>query len=231
MSGVDSLYLLVMGISAALSLAAQAWVSSTVNRYKRLAARSGLRGVDVAATILHAAGIRGVGIEAVDGFLTDHYDPRAKVLRLSPANFYGRSLAAAGIAAHEVGHALQDAAGYWPMRMRQALVPVASLGTNLGVAMVVIGLGLGALGLAKVGVAMFAGFVAFTLITLPVELDASSRAKRALERIGILTQRELNAVSRVLSAAAATYMAAAVTAMLQLAYFLLQLNRDREQTT
>lgn len=224
MWGLDPLYLVVMAASALLSLGAQAWVTSAFHRYKRVPAAHGLRGADIAASILRAQGVQGVRVEAVEGFLTDHYDPRHKVLRLSPATFHGTSLAAAGVAAHEVGHALQDATGYWPMRVRQSLVPVANVGTNLGVLLVVLGMALGALGLAKVGVALFAGFVAFTLVTLPVELDASSRAKRALAAAGILTRAELAGVSRVLTAAAATYVAAAATAVLQLVYFLLRVS-------
>jgi Zn-dependent membrane protease YugP len=224
MMAIDPLYLVVMAVSALLSLGAQAWVSAAFRRYKHVAAGHGLRGADVAELILRAAGVRGVRIEAVDGFLSDHYDPRAKVLRLSSENFHGRSIAAAGVAAHEVGHALQDARGYFPMRVRQALVPVANIGTNLGVLLVVIGMALGALGLAKIGVVLFAGFVAFTLVTLPVEIDASARAKRALAASGILDREELDAVSRVLRAAAATYVAAAATAVLQLLYFLLRVS-------
>lgn len=227
MWGLDPLYLVVMTISALLSLGAQAWVTSAFHRYRRIPAAHGLRGVDIAASILAAAGVRGVRIEAVEGFLTDHYDPRLKVLRLSPESFHGTSLAAAGVAAHEVGHALQDANGYWPMRVRQSLVPIANIGTNLGVILVVLGMALGALGMAKIGVALFAGFVAFTLVTLPVELNASSRAKRALAASGLLDARELAGVSRVLTAAAATYVAAAATAVLQLLYFVLRVSGGR----
>ena len=224
---VDPLYLVVMIVSAVLSLGAQAWVTSAVHRASEIAIGAGMRGADVAALILRARGIRGVRIEEVGGFLSDHYDPGEKVLRLSPKNFHGASVAAAGIAAHEVGHAIQDAEGYWPMRARQALVPVANIGTNLGVVLVVLGMALGALGLAKVGVALFAGFVAFTLLTLPVEFDASARAKKALAASGAFHPEELAEVSSVLRAAAATYLAAAATAVLQLLYFVLRVNDRR----
>jgi hypothetical protein len=223
----DPLYLVVMAVSAVLSLGAQAWVTSAVHRASEMSIGAGLRGADVAALILRARGIRGVRIEEVGGFLSDHYDPRDKVLRLSPKNFHGSSVAAAGIAAHEVGHAIQDAEGYWPMRARQALVPVANIGTNLGVLLVVLGTALGALGLAKIGVVLFAGFVAFTLLTLPVEFDASARAKKALAASGVFPPDELAEVSSVLRAAAATYLAAAATAVLQLLYFVLRLNDRR----
>jgi Zn-dependent membrane protease YugP len=129
-----------------------------------------------------------------------------------------------------VGHALQDAEGYWPMRARQALVPVANIGTNLGVLLVVLGMSLGTLGLAKAGVALFGGFVAFTLLTLPVEFDASARAKRALAASGAFRPDELAEVSSVLRAAAATYLAAAATAVLQLLYFVLRVNDRRRDT-
>jgi uncharacterized protein len=191
--------------------------------------RSGLTGADVAATILKRSRLPGVRIEMADGFLSDHYDPSTRTLRLSYDNFHGRSVAAAGIAAHEAGHAVQHAEGYWPMQIRQRLVPVANLGTQLGVILVMIGFALGFLGLAKIGVVVFAGFVAFTLITLPVEFNASSRAKRALAESGLLAGEELRGVSSVLTAAAATYVAAAVTAILQLLYFVLRLQGSRER--
>lgn len=227
MFGFDPLYGLVMLVSTVLSVGAQLWVTSAFHRYKRIPTGRGLRGAEVAALILQASGVRGVRIEPTDGFLSDHYDPRGKVLRLSYENFHGASVAAAGVAAHEVGHALQDAQGYWPMRVRQSLVPIANIGTNLGVLLVIVGMGVGALGLAHIGVGLFAGFVAFTLVTLPVELDASSRARRALAASGALSRAELDGVSRVLRAAAATYVAAAATAILQLLYFLLRLQGGR----
>lgn len=224
---VDPLYLIVMGIGLALTLGAQAWVSSAVTRFRRVALGHGLHGADVARLILRQRGIGGVRVEEVGGFLTDHYDPSTRTLRLSPDNFRGRSVAAAGIAAHEVGHAVQHAEGYKPMLIRQKLVPVANLGTNLGVLLIVIGFLLGAAGLAQVGVALFAGFVAFTLVTLPVEIDASARAKRALAEAGLLSPAELDGVSRVLRAAAATYVAAAAVAVLQLLYFVLRARGGR----
>lgn len=226
----DPLYLVIMIVSAAISFGAQMWVMAAVKSKSKVALRSGLTGADVAATILKQSRLPGVRIEMADGFLSDHYDPSTRTLRLSHDNFYGRSVAAAGIAAHEAGHAVQHAEGYWPMQIRQRLVPVANLGTQLGVILVMIGFALGFLGLAKIGVVVFAGFVAFTLITLPVEFNASTRAKAALARSGLLAGEELRGVSSVLTAAAATYVAAAVTAILQLLYFVLRLqgsDRDR----
>jgi hypothetical protein len=226
----DPLYVVIMIVSAALSLGAQLWVTSRVRAQSRVGLHTGYTGADVASLILRKSRLPGVHIELASGFLSDHYDPGSRTLRLSPDHFYGRSVAAAGIAAHEAGHAIQHAQGYWPMKLRQKLVPVANVGTQLGALMVMVGLVLGMIGIAKLGVVVFAGFVAFTLVTLPVEIDASLRAKAALAESGLLDARELAGVGSVLTAAAATYVAAAVTAILQLLYFVLRLqasDRDR----
>ena len=161
----DPLYMLVLGVGLVLSLAAQLWVKSSVNRWSQIGTRRGLTGRDVAEAILRAERIGDVRVEPVAGFLSDHYSPSERVLRLSEDIFYGRSVAAAGIAAHEVGHAIQHKRGYWPMQLRQTLVPVANIGTNLGVWLVVLGMIIGLTELATLGVFLFAGFVAFTLIT------------------------------------------------------------------
>lgn len=219
---LDPLYMAVLVVGFALSGLASLWTRSAFHRFSRVPIGRGLTGAEVAARILRAEGITGVRIEPVQGFLSDHYDPGARALRLSPDVYSGRSISAAGVAAHEVGHALQDAQGYAPMRLRQALVPVANLGTNLGLWITVLGVVIGASGLAAVGVALFAAFVLFTLVTLPVELDASWRARRTLERHEILDRAELAGVSAVLTAAAATYLAAAVSAVLQLLYWLMR---------
>jgi hypothetical protein len=218
----DPLYLVVMGIALMLGLGAQAWVTLAVRSQSQVPLRAGLRGADVAALVLRQSGLAGVRIEESFGWLSDHYDPTSRTLRLSPDNYEGRSVAAAGIAAHEAGHALQHAQGYWPMQIRQKLVPVANVGTQLGVLLVMFGLMLGYLGLAKVGVFVFAGFVLFTIVTLPVEIDASMRARRALATTGALAPVELEGVGKVLTAAAATYLAATITAILQLLYFALR---------
>ncbi len=218
----DPLYLLVMGASLVLGLAAQAWVTTAVRAQASVPLRSGMSGADVASIVLRASGLSGVRIEPSHGFLSDHYDPTTRTLRLSEDNYWGRSVAAAGIAAHEAGHAIQDARGFWPMRVRQKLVPVANIGTQLGVLMVMFGLMLGWLGVALLGVGVFAGFVAFTLVTLPVEIDASRRAYGALAQTGMFAPQELSGVGRVLRAAAATYVAATITAILQLLYFALR---------
>lgn len=218
----DPLYIIIMVIGAGLSLGAQLWVKSAVSKWQDVALGRGLTGADIAAAILRTEGIRDVSIEVVPGRLSDHYDPSSKTLRLSPDNFHGRSVAAAGIAAHEVGHAIQDKDGYAPMRLRQTLVPLANIGTSAGIWMVIIGLIVGFTGLAYVGVALFAAFVLFTLVTLPVEIDASNRAKRALAAGGFVDRDEARGIEAVLNAAAATYLAAAVTAVMQLFYWLMR---------
>ncbi len=219
----DPLYMLILGVGFALSAGASFWTKSAVRRWSEIPTSRGMTGAQVAAAILRAEGIDDVRIEQVGGFLSDHYDPRSRTLRLSPDIYGGRSVASAGIAAHEVGHALQHAQGYLPMRLRQAMVPVANIGTNLGLWMVIIGMMIGATGLSTLGVGLFAGAVLFTVVTLPVEFDASFRARRTLERYHLLAGPELAGVSKVLTAAAATYLAAAVTAVLQLLYWMMRL--------
>ncbi|RME23801.1 MAG: zinc metallopeptidase [Deltaproteobacteria bacterium] len=219
----DPLYIAVMAIGAILSFGAAAWTKAAVRRWSQVPTARGWTGADVAAAILAAEGVEGVRIEPVRGFLSDHYDPRHRVLRLSPDIYGGRSVAAAGIAAHEVGHAIQHARGNQLMRVRQALVPVANIGTNLGIWVMVIGAAIGLTGLAKLGVLLFGGFVAFTVVTLPIELDASAKARRTLEKHGLLRGEELRGVTKVLTAAAMTYLAAAVSAVLQLLYWMMRL--------
>lgn len=219
----DPLYIAVLVIGMGLSGVASMWTRAAFNKWSQVPTERGMTGAQVAASILRAEGIEGVGIEPAHGFLSDHYDPRSKTLRLSPEVFEGRTVAAAGIAAHEVGHAIQDAHGFLPMRLRQLMVPVANLGTNLGLWLVIGGMILGFTGLSTLGVALFGGFVLFTVVTLPVELDASRRARNVLVENRLLSPAELSGVSRILTAAATTYLAAAVTAVLQLVYWMFRL--------
>lgn len=216
----EPVYMVVLGIGFLLSAGASMWTKAAFRKYSRVPTAGGRTGADIAAAILRAEGVHDVKIEQVGGFLSDHYDPSVKTLRLSPGVYSERSVAAAGIAAHEVGHALQHYQGYRPMRMRQAMVPVANVGTNLGLWITIIGLGVGISGVALLGVILFGGFVAFTVVTLPVEFDASFRARKSLETHGLLNASELAGVSAVLTAAAATYLAAAAAAILQLLYWL-----------
>ncbi len=223
---LDPLYLVVMGAGIVLSLAANGLVKGAYAKYARVGNARGYTGAEAARVILAGHGIHDVHIEPVEGMLSDHYDPRKKVLRLSKNNYHGNSLSAVGIAAHEAGHAVQHARAYLPMGIRSALVPVANFGAGIGPIVVIAGLFIGsAIGLfiMKLGILFFAGFLAFQLVTLPVEFNASSRGKRALMESGILADKqELRGVSSVLNAAALTYVAAALGTLLMLLYFLLR---------
>jgi Zn-dependent membrane protease YugP len=199
-------------------------VKRTFSKYSQVAASSGMTGAQAAARMLREGGIADVGIEEVQGFLSDHYDPTHKVLRLSPDVYHGRSLSALGVACHEAGHALQHARGYTPLYLRTALVPVASFGSNAGVWMMVLGgafyAGSGTPLVAYIGFATFAVAVMFSIVTLPVEFNASNRAKAQLTSLGMTRSAEEDkAISKVLSAAAMTYVAAAAVAILQLLYW------------
>ncbi|MGB9859309.1 MAG: zinc metallopeptidase [Moorellaceae bacterium] len=199
-----------------LSLYAQFKVQSTFEYYSHIASHRGLTGAEVARSLLDRAGLHHVRLEMVRGFLTDHYDPRGRVLRLSPPVYQSNSLAALGVAAHETGHALQHRTGYLPLQLRSALVPVVSLGSNLAIPLLLLGLVFGLPSLARLGVYAFMLAVVFTLITLPVEFNASRRALALLESGGYLTRQELVGARQVLNAAALTYVAAALTAVLNL---------------
>jgi len=179
--------------------------------------------------ILDSAGLQSVAIEQIPGHLSDHYDPRDKVLRLSPEVYQNRSLAAVGIAAHESGHALQDAHAYVPLTIRNAIVPVAGFGSNAGVWMIFIGLVFQPLQfLAYVGIALFAVAVFFQVVNLPVEFNASSRAKAQLVDLGIINTQELTYVDKVLDAAAWTYVAGTLQSIMILLYYLTRLNSSRD---
>jgi Zn-dependent membrane protease YugP len=186
-------------------------------------------GAQVARTLLDSNGLHNVQIEKSRGLLSDHYDPRAKVLRLSSEVYQTPSVAAAGIAAHEMGHALQDAGGYFPLQIRSAIVPVAQLGSTLAPWLFIAGFLLQLTTLAWVGVILFGGAALFTIVTLPVEIDASRRAKRLLVSNNILIGDEINGVNKVLDAAALTYVAAAVAAIGQLLYYVLLLSGGRRR--
>ncbi len=218
----DPLYLMIVGPALLLSIIAQIKVKSTFARFSRVATARGLSGAEAAGQILGAHGLQNVGIQRAGGFLSDHYDPRARVLRLSPDVYDGRSISSIGVAAHEAGHALQHAGGYFPLQIRSTLVPVAQIGSWLAWPLLIIGLLMSALSLVKLGIIFFAGAVLFQIVTLPVEFDASRRAVAVLNRQGILTATELDGTRKVLGAAALTYVAAAAAAVLQLLYFLMR---------
>lgn len=219
----DPLYLIVMIPGMLLAGWAQWRVKSSYGKWSKYAASSGLTGAQAANRMLEHAGIRDVKVEQVQGFLSDHYDPRNKRLRLSPGVYSSNSVAAMGIACHEAGHALQHAKGYAPLALRSAIVPVAQFGSWLAWPMIIGGMLLQMQNLALLGVIAFSTMVVFQLITLPVEFDASNRAKAQIRALGIApSQRESGGVSAVLNAAAMTYVAAAIGAIMQLLYFLMR---------
>jgi len=214
----DPSYVLIL-IGLLLSMAASAKVNSTYARYARVGARCGMTGAEAAKRLLNSQGIYDVTVRRVPGKLTDHYDPRNKTVNLSESVYGSTSIAAIGVAAHECGHAMQDAGGYVPLRVRGALVPVANFGAQISWPLILIGLlfssGSSSM-LITLGILMFSLSVLFQLVTLPVEFNASSRAVNLLDRTGILAGQEVGQTRQVLSAAALTYVAAAAASILQL---------------
>lgn len=211
----DPTIILVL-IGAVLSMWASSRVNSTFSRYSRVRSMTGLTGAEAARRILNSQGIFDVTVQAVRGSLTDHYDPRTKTVNLSESVYGQTSVAAIGVAAHECGHAIQDNVGYTPLRLRSAFVPVANLGSRLSWPLILLGLVIGLTPFIEVGIWMFVLAVLFQLITLPVEFNASSRAVRLLDEIGILQGQEVSATQKVLGAAALTYVASAAASILQL---------------
>jgi Zn-dependent membrane protease YugP len=217
---MDPLYLIIVGPTMLLALWAQMRVKSAFGKWSQVPASSRMTGAQAAQRMLQGAGLTDVGIEPAHGFLSDHYDPRVKKLRLSANVYEGRSVAAMGIACHEAGHALQHAKGYAPLQLRTAFVPVASIGSWLAWPLIMIGLFMQSANLAVAGIVLFGTVVLFQMITLPVEFDASNRAKEQLRSLGIIqSNQEAGGVTAVLDAAALTYVAATVTAIAQLLYF------------
>ncbi len=225
----DPRYFLFVGPAFLLGLWAQLRISAAYGQAQQLPAP--LSGAAAARHILDSAGLNNVSIEEIPGRLSDHYDPREKVLRLSPEVYESRTLAAVGIAAHEAGHALQDALAYAPLALRNAAVPAAGIGSNAGIWLIIIGmfLHMNAV-LIWLGIGLFSAFVAFQIVNLPVEFNASARAKAQLVSLGIINEEELRHVSKVLNAAALTYVAATLQAIMTLLYFLMLItgNRNRD---
>lgn len=217
----DPMYFLFVGPAMILSLIAQFWVKSSFSKYSKVAIQRGLSGAEVANFIVRQANL-GVRVERVGGFLSDHYDPTQKVLRLSPDVYDGRSISAVGVAAHEAGHALQHAKNYAPLAWRSALVPATKIGSSLSWPLLMIGFLLGSVGLIKVGIVLFSAAVLFQLVTLPVEFDASRRAVAVVSSHGIVTNQELDGVKKVLNAAAMTYVAAAISSIATLLYYMMR---------
>ncbi len=215
-----TLFLVLTVVPLLFGLWAQMKVKRTFARYSEVAPRNGLSGAQAAAHVLRSSGLPNLEIRGVAGQLTDHYDPRNRTLNLSADVGRASSLAALGVAAHEAGHAIQDARRYWPMRVRQTLVPAATIGQSLWFLPVIAGLALSVTGLVTVGLVLFAAVVLFQLVTLPVEFDASKRALAALQDGGLLAADEVPGARAVLNAAALTYVAGFVAALGQLLYFL-----------
>lgn len=217
---MDPRYLMFMLPAFVLMLVVQWYVKSAYSRWSQVMARSRVSGAQAAQRLIQSGGLYNVSVEGVQGHLTDHYDPRDKVLRLSQGVYQGNSVAALAIAAHELGHAVQDQEGYFPLRFRAAIVPVVNVGSYLGWILIFAGMLLQLSGLAWLGVAVFSGGALFALATLPVELNASARARELLYNSGLISgEDEMRGVNNVLNAAALTYVAALVAAVLQLLYW------------
>ncbi len=221
---MDPLYMLMMLPVFLLSLFAQIKVQTAFAKYSRMPVSSGLSGAEAARLMLEKAGLYDVAIEMTGGMLTDHYDPRTKTLRLSPQVYNARTVAAVGVACHEAGHAIQHASAYAPLMLRNAIVPMAGFGSWLAWPLIIMGIILQSMNLAILGIMLFGTIVVFQMVTLPVEFNASSRAKQQLAAMGIISSpQEARGINSVLNAAALTYVAATISALVQLLYFLLRL--------
>lgn len=217
---LNSYYMIFMIPAFILMLITSWYVKSSYNKWSKVAARSQLTGAQAAKRLISAGGLYGVRVEEIGGNLSDNYDPRKKVLHLSRGVAETASVASLAIAAHELGHAMQDSEDYLPLRFRTALVPMVNIGSYLGWILIMLGLFLNFTNLAWIGVIAFAGGAVFALATLPVELNASNRARKLLTESGLInSQEEMRGVSNVLNAAALTYVAALATALLQLLYY------------
>lgn len=219
--GIDRYYLLLVVPAILFSMIAQAKVNLAFSRYSGVRTRRGITGADAARAVLQINGVSDVRIERVSGQLTDHYDPRTNVIRLSESVYDADSIAAVGVAAHEAGHAVQYAYGYFPIRVRSAIVPVTQFGSSLSMPLIFAGLIFNAAALIKIGLLFFFFAVVFQLVTLPVEFNASNRAIDAIAATRILTEDELPGAQKTLSAAALTYVAALLVALAQFLRLLL----------
>ncbi|KHD38017.1 peptidase [Clostridium acetobutylicum] len=210
-----------------ISFAAQSQISSTFNKYSKVIGLNGYTGADVARMLLNSNGLSDIPVEIIPGKLTDHYDPKNRVMRLSEEVYYGTSVASIGVAAHETGHAFQHKGHYAPLEIRNTIVPAVNISSNASWVLFFLGIVFGIPAFAKIGVALFAAVVLFNLITLPVEFDASSRALKLLENKGILYHNEIKGARAVLNAAAMTYVAAALMAISQLIRLII-ISRNRD---
>lgn len=214
-------FLIYFAIIILIPLWAQMKVKGTYRKYSQIPASSGMTGAQVARTILDSNGLYNVRVEETHGILSDHYDPRSKTVRLSSSNYHGASVAGAAVAAHECGHAIQDAQDYAFLRFRHALVPVANLGSNLSWILIMIGIFAGLSGFLLLGIVFMAAAVLFQIVTLPVEFNASNRAMDEIVSLGVIRNDEERETRKVLTAAALTYVAAALVAVLELVRLLL----------
>ena len=218
----DPMYLLFVGPAILLSMWASWKTRSAFNKYSKVRAMAGLTGAQAAQRLLDRAGIGDVEVVATRGYLSDHYNPLTKKLALSEAVYSQPSIAAVGVACHEAGHAIQHATGYKPLWLRSTLVPTANIGSKLGIWVMIAGLFFAAQGLILLGAILFTAVLAFQLVTLPVEYDASARAKRLAVEYGVIVEQERVGMNRVLDAAALTYVAAAISTFMTLLYFLMR---------
>lgn len=227
--GIDTYYLILVIPAMIFSMWAQAKVNSTFKKYSQQRTYSGMTGYEAARRILAANGLYNVQVERVAGNLTDHYDPKTNVIRLSDSVFSSNSVAAVGVAAHEAGHAVQYAQNYAPIKLRSAIIPVTNIGSQLSIPLVLIGAFMGMDPLINIGLLLFATVAVFQLVTLPVEFNASRRAVNALEMSGSIGDEELYGVKKVLGAAAMTYVAALAVAVANLLRLVLRFGgRDRD---
>lgn len=230
------LYYLEDGGMIILSVIAALWatftsfrVNSTFKKYSTMANSRGMTGQRCAEALLRSAGVHDVRVERVSGNLTDHFDPKAKVIRLSDSVYSSNSVAAIGVAAHEAGHAIQHNVGYFPIKIRQMIIPICNIGSNLAMPLILLGIFIGMTGLAELGLILFSLSALFQLVTLPVEFNASRRAVTALAESGTMDDDEIKGVKKVLTAAALTYVAALAAALVNLLRMILLVNGSRRR--
>lgn len=231
---IDWTYIVLVLPAVLFSMYASFKVNRTFDRYANSISRRRLTGAEAARRVLNANGLSQVAIERVSGKLTDHYDPKAQVIRLSESTYDNCSTAAIGVAAHEAGHAVQHATGYAPLKIRSAIIPVTNIGSKLSMPLILLGIILSAYGeqfsmIAYIGVALFGLSALFQLVTLPTEFNASHRAIEAIEQCGLLDDEEIGQTKKVLSAAAMTYVAALAVALMQLLRLILIVNRNSDR--
>ena len=223
----DPYYWIILMPAFLIALLAQLNVSSTFNRYSRVASRRGLTGAQAAEEVLRAYGVYGVRVTRVSGKLTDHYDPRTNTIRLSDAVYGSTSIASVGVAAHEAGHAVQYAQEYGPIKVRGAIIPVCNFSSQISILLIILGFVMYSRPLFAVGVVLFAVATVFQVVTLPVEFDASRRAIRSLRETHLLDAQELQGAKKVLGAAAMTYVAVLLVSIAQLLRYVLAFNSRR----